>query len=145
MCSSALFVSSCTLVCKQCVINANISRPMEWKPLVILAKSLFYGAYRLFLLALGHLGPKTAHLNLGHIEFLNDSDYYGPQVSLLWNKGFFIDLRDLSTKFENVLFAFCRRFWNTKTLKRSTKNVRSCSKVLKEHNLGHVYNRKPQH
>jgi hypothetical protein len=46
----------------------------------------------------------------------NDSDNYGPQISLLWNKEFFIDLRDLSTKFENVLLQKILEYKDFETL-----------------------------
>jgi len=84
------------------------SRPMEWKPLVILAKVVQIVSSKSKIA----VQSKETIMDYGS----NDSDNYGPQISLLWNKEFFIDLRDLSTKFENVLLQKILEYKDFETL-----------------------------
>lgn len=83
---------------------------MEWKHLVILAKVVQIVSSKSKIA----VQSKETIMDYGS----NDSDNYGPQISLLWNKEFFIDLRDLSTKFENVLLQKILEYKDFETLKQ---------------------------
>ena len=63
MCFSALFVSSCTLVCKQCVINANIFKAHGMEASCNFGKSRYFMAPKDYFYL--HLGTWARKRHIG--------------------------------------------------------------------------------